>query len=144
LKYKRKDEFIYLLHFTITILLTLFIYSFITFSHKNLQIGIRRFREFAESTYQFPSTIACKELRDIIEYKRWNKGDGASNIQEHCTANEFKECEFGFIKALHHIIRDTAFNRWRHRFEVFYVEQWLYEPSKTFATLDERLVHYER
>ena len=42
-----------------------------------LQVGIQRFREFTKSTYQLPSTNACKKLYDIIEYECWNQGDGA-------------------------------------------------------------------
>lgn len=57
-----------------------------------LQTGVQRFREFTEPTYQFPSPIACKELRDIIEYERRNEGDGSQNIQERCAAYESKKC----------------------------------------------------
>jgi hypothetical protein len=102
-----------------------------------LQVGIQRFREFTKSTYQLPSTIACKELCDIIEHKCWNKRDGSSNIQEHCTPNESKKCVLGFIKALHYVVCNTAFIRRWHRFEVIYIEQWIYEPSKTFEAIDE-------
>ena len=58
--------------------------------------------------------------------------------------NESKKCGPGSTKALHHIIRNTAFTRRQHRLTVFYTEQWLYEPFGTFETNDEQLVHYER
>ena len=48
--------------------------------------------------------------------------------------NESKKCGPGSTKALHHIIRNTAFTRWQHRLTVFYIEQWLYEPFRTFET----------
>jgi len=102
----------------------------------HLQTGIQRFRKFTESTCQLPSTIACKELCNVIEYKRWNKRDGSQNIQEHCTPNESKKCELGFIKALHHIICNMTFIKWWHRFEIIYIEQWIYDHSKTFEVLN--------
>jgi hypothetical protein len=83
-----------------------------------------------------------EKLRNVIEHKRWYKRDGTPNIQEHCTPNESKKCELGFVKALHHIICVAAFIRRWHRLTVFHIEQWLYEPSKTFEALDEQLVHY--
>ena len=63
-----------------------------------LQVGIQRFREFTKSTYQLPSTIACKELCDIIEHKCWNKRDGSSNIQKHCTPKNLKNVCLNLLK----------------------------------------------
>jgi len=45
--------------------------------NKYLQIGVQRLREFTKPTHKFPSTTACEELCNIVEYERWNKGDGS-------------------------------------------------------------------